>query len=97
MAYPNRLHQSLFQAVLEIKNSQEAAAFFRDLLTIKELDDFATRWQQAQLLYQGNLSYQQIAKKTHTSTTTVTRVAHWLKHGMGGYRLILSRLFPKIK
>ena len=30
-------------------------------------------------------------EKTHASTTTVTRVAHWLRHGEGGYRLALDR------
>jgi len=45
----------------------------------------------AQLLYQG-LPYAAIAKKLSVSTTTVTRTAYWLKHGRGGYRLVLSRL-----
>ena len=30
-------------------------------------------------------------QRTHASTTTVTRVAHWLRHGEGGYRLALDR------
>ena len=33
----------------------------------------------------------EIAEKTNASTTTVTRVAHWLRHGEGGYRLALER------
>ena len=39
----------------------------------------------AKLLDQG-LPYQEIARRTGASTTTVTRVAHWLRHGEGGYR-----------
>ena len=31
-------------------------------------------------------------QRTHASTTTVTRVAHWLRHGEDGYRLALDRL-----
>lgn len=31
-------------------------------------------------------------KKTGSSTATVTRVAHWLHHGMGGYDLVLERM-----
>ena len=31
-------------------------------------------------------------ERTGASTTTVTRVAHWLRHGEGGYRLALDRL-----
>ena len=46
----------------------------------------AHRWQVARLLEQG-LPYLEIAERTGASTTTVTRVAHWLRHGEGGYRL----------
>ncbi len=91
MSYPNQNHRRLFEAVLSLKNSQEASYFFRDLLTIKELDDFSQRWQIARLLNQG-LTYFEVAKKTKASTTTVSRVAHWLHHGTGGYKLILERL-----
>ena len=45
----------------------------------------AHRWQVARLLDRG-LPYLEIAEKTDASTTTVTRVAHWLRHGEGGYR-----------
>ena len=37
------------------------------------------------------LPYLEIAQRTGASTTTVTRVAHWLRHGEGGYRLALDR------
>ena len=40
----------------------------------------AHRWQVAQLVDQG-LPYHEVAKQTGASTTTVTRVAHWLRHG----------------
>ena len=50
----------------------------------------AHRWQVARLLEQG-LPYLEIAQRTGASTTTVTRVAHWLSHGEGGYRLALDR------
>jgi argininosuccinate synthase len=33
----------------------------------------------------------EIARQVGTSTTTVTRVAHWLRHGTGGYRVALDR------
>ena len=84
----------LYQAILKLKTPTEVAAFWRDLLTLKEIKTFAKRWEMAKLLYQG-VSYARIAKKLHVSTTTVTRVAFWLYHGKGGYQLILDRLFPK--
>ena len=50
----------------------------------------AHRWAVARLLERG-LPYLEIAERTGASTTTVTRVAHWLKHGEGGYRAALDR------
>jgi uncharacterized protein YerC len=44
----------------------------------------------AQLVDRG-LPYLEISHRTGASTTTVTRVAHWLRHGEGGYRLALER------
>jgi TrpR-related protein YerC/YecD len=82
--------RELFQAVLTLETPAEVEAFFRDLCTLSELEAMAHRWQVARLLERG-LPYLEIAERTGASTTTVTRVAHWLKHGEGGYRLALDR------
>lgn len=93
MSYPTSNQKELFKAILELKNDKEAAAFLRDLLTISEIEAASERWQMAKLLWTTSLSYKKIAKKTSGSTTTVTRVAHWIENGMGGYKTILTRLF----
>jgi len=80
----------LFATIAALRAPQEVQAFLRDLCTRAELDAMAHRWQVAQLLEEG-LSYLEVAQKAHTSTTTVTRVAQWLRNGEGGYRLALSR------
>lgn len=95
--YPSANNKELFKAILKLKNLDEAISFFRDLLTIKEINDISSRFQQAKLLLQKKYSYQEIAKICQVSTTTVTRTAHWLYHGMGGYKLIFSRLLSKKK
>jgi TrpR-related protein YerC/YecD len=82
--------RELFQALLTLETPAEVEAFFRDLCTLSELEAMAHRWQVARLLECG-LPYLEIAERTGASTTTVTRVAHWLKHGEGGYRLALDR------
>ena len=82
--------RELFQALLTLETPAEVEAFFRDLCTLSELEAMALRWQVARLLERG-LPYLEIAERTGASTTTVTRVAHWLKHGEGGYRLALDR------
>lgn len=88
--------RELYKAILSLKNTDEAAKFFRDLLTPAEIEEFSNRFQMAKLLYQGK-SYLKVSQMLKTSTTTVTRVAHWLFRGMGGYKLVLTRLFPKRK
>jgi TrpR-related protein YerC/YecD len=80
----------LFEAILSLRTLEEAQRFFRDLCTVQELETLTHRWQAAQLLDQG-LPYLEISARTGASTTTVTRVAQWLKRGEGGYRLVLDR------
>ncbi|MFZ5845261.1 MAG: YerC/YecD family TrpR-related protein [Patescibacteria group bacterium] len=90
--YPTKEMKELFTAILKLKTPQEAAKFFRDLLTMPEIREFANRWQIVKMLYQKR-SYVDIATKLKVSTTTVTRVAHWLEHGFGGYKAIADRVF----
>src|SRR5579884_147537 len=87
-----RTHETkdLFDAILRLETRAEAEAFFRDLCTLSELEAMAHRWQVARLLDLG-LPYLEISDRTGASTTTVTRVAHWLRHGEGGYRTALDR------
>ena len=80
----------LFEALRSLKSRRELEAFLRDLCTLGELEAMAHRWQVARLVDQG-LPYTEIAVKTGASTATVTRVAHWLNHGEGGYRIAIAR------
>ena len=82
--------RELFDAILRLETCAEVEAFFRDLCTLSELEAMAHRWEVARLVDQG-LPYLEIAERTGASTATVTRVAHWLHHGEGGYRLALDR------
>ncbi len=81
----------LLAAILKLKNLDECRMFFRDLCTPDELVDMSDRFQAVKMLAR-NIDYREIANKLGMSTTTVARVAYWLKQGMGGYSLILKRL-----
>ena len=81
---------AVFDALLAMETRSELEWFLRDLCTLSELEAMAHRWQVAKLVEQG-LPYLEVAERTGASTTTVTRVAHWLRHGEGGYRLALER------
>lgn len=84
----NEKEKFLTKTFLKLKSEQEVANFLRDLLTIKEIEEFANRLEMAKLLKQG-MSYKAISKKLKVSTTTVTRTAHWLFRGCGGYEKVL--------
>jgi TrpR-related protein YerC/YecD len=88
--WPTSEHRDVFRAIASLKNANEVEHFLRDLCTISELDAMAHRWQVAQLLDEG-LPYLEVARRAHASTTTVTRVAQWLRRGEGGYALALKR------
>ncbi len=84
----------LADAVLTLRDRDEARRFLRDLCTLPELEALAHRWETVRLLEQG-IPYVEIAERVPTSTATVTRVAQWLRHGAGGYRVALDRLQAK--
>lgn len=89
----NKQLKPMFEAILKLKDINESERFFRDICTLKELEDMSARFRIAQMLNEEKpKSYLEIAKEVGTSTTTVTRVAHWLHHGMGGYQLVFRRL-----
>jgi len=87
----NKRLWELFEAISLLRSRDEAACFFRDLCTPGELEAMAERFEVARLLQEG-LSYRRISEVTGASTTTVTRIAHWCRHGEGGYRTMLHRL-----
>lgn len=87
----NGREKLLMKAFTSLKTVGEAAALLRDILTPAEIVEFANRLTIAKLLTEG-LPYLEIAKQVGTSTTTVTRVAHWLYNGCGGYRSVLKKI-----
>ena len=84
--------KQLFRALVKLRNVDEAAKFCRDLLTEDEIAELSNRWLVARRLDAGD-SQRQIAADTSVSLATVSRVNYWLTRGMGGYRLMLDRLF----
>lgn len=88
-----KAERDLFAAFSLLASGAEAGRFLRDLATPAEIEAFAERWRIARLLDQGDLSYRDIAAQTGASTTTVGRVARFLREeNHQGYRLVLDRL-----
>ncbi|RKQ71382.1 Trp operon repressor family [Litorimonas taeanensis] len=89
--------QSLENTLADITDEKAMEAFLIDLCTPAERRALTERWIVAQLLIQGELSYREINAKTGVSTTTIGRVARFLKdEPYGGYRLALTKTDNKI-
>jgi len=83
--------QDLVKTITLLRNTTECTNFLRDLLTIQELNTFASRWKVAQMLDQ-NFTYEEIEKQTGMSSTTIARISRWIEYGEGGYKLMLKRI-----
>lgn len=83
---------ALTHALSGLDTPEATEAFLRDLCTLSELEALGHRLHAARLLTDTDLPYLEIARLAETSTTTVTRVAHWLRHGNGGYAIAIERL-----
>ena len=81
----------MVQALLALKTPDAARRFLRDLMTEKEIEEFGKRLAAAEMLT-AQIPYSIIEKETGLSSTTVARVAKWLRGSEGGYRTVISAL-----
>jgi len=87
-----QLIDELADALTRLGDKEEAKALLADLCTPAEVHSLAERWHVARLLDDGKLTYREIHEATGVSTTTIVRVARFLKQeGFGGYRAILAK------
>jgi len=95
VAYTGKLRDplldQLFQAILQLQDSEECYQFFEDVCTVAELKIMAQRLEVARML-QGNYTYGEIAARTGASTATISRVKRALHYGADGYKIVLERL-----
>lgn len=77
-------HKKLYETILSIDNLNDLQAFFKDLATEKELQDFSDRLEVAKLLIDKK-TYEQISRETKMSSATIARVNRALVYGDGGY------------
>ena len=87
-----KTEKELFKAIITIDSMDECKNFFYDLCTPSEIEEFSTRWLIVKLLSKKK-PYRQIALETGVSTTTVGRVARYMKYGHDGYNTILKKLY----
>ena len=87
----------LVEVLTKIDDKKVMKNFLIDITTPSELATLQERLNVAMLLEEGN-SYKEISQKTGSSTTTITRVARFLKNEkFGGYRWVVKNIFWKNK
>lgn len=91
MNWKSIINKSLIKAILAIKTANEARRFLRDLMTEKEIGEFARRLKVAEMLTE-KVPYSIIENETGLSSATIARVAKWLKGKGGGYKIIIKKL-----
>ena len=84
----------LFEAILNLKTTEDCYKFFEDICTIKELQDMAQRLDVAFLLTEG-MNYQKISQVVNVSTATISRVSKCLNYGSGGYKTAIEQIKGK--
>ena len=88
-----KLADELAEVLVAVGDKKEARAFLADLCTPAEIHTLAERWHVAKLLDAGEMTYREIHEATGVSTTTIVRVARFLRQEDNrGYRLLLDRL-----
>lgn len=81
-------YTELFTLFSRLKTSKEAELFLRDMLTPRELDKVAERWQIVKRLTAG-MSQRKIKDELGISIEKVTRGSKELQKNKGGFRLFL--------
>lgn len=89
--WKNEQTDLLMEALLCLKDKEEAYRLMEDMLTVQELKSITQRLEVAVMLRQ-KVTYQEIAQCTGASTATISRVNRSLQYGADGYRLALDRL-----
>lgn len=87
----NRQTELLMEAVLQLRNKEDAYRFFEDICTIAELKSIAQRLEVAKLL-RSKETYQNIAAETGASSATISRVNRALTYGADGYNRVLDQI-----
>jgi TrpR-related protein YerC/YecD len=82
---------SLFEAILSLRDKEECYIFFEDLATINELLSLSQRYEVAGMLREHK-TYLEIAEKTGASTATISRVNRSLNYGNDGYEMVFERV-----
>jgi TrpR-related protein YerC/YecD len=87
------LARDLCEALLTPRDADEMTRLLADLCTPAEVRTLAERWHVARLLGQTDLTYRDIHDATGVSTTTIVRVARFLRQEPHqAYQMAIDRM-----
>ena len=87
------LARDLCEALLTPRDADEMARLLADLCTPAEVRTLAERWHVARLLGETDLTYRDIHDATGVSTTTIVRVARFLRQEpYRAYQMAIARM-----
>ena len=90
---PEALAADLCAALLTPREPEAMCRLLADLCTPAEIRSLAERWHVARLLDGTDLSYREIHEATGVSTTTIVRIARFLRQESNrGYRDAIDAL-----
>ena len=81
----------LARAFLALESMEDCYRLFKDLFTIREVQDLSSRMEIAMML-RDKITYNEIVEKTGASTATIGRVNRALNYGAGGYERVIEKL-----
>ncbi len=87
----NESTDTLFEAILSLKDIDECRRFFDDLCTRKEINDMAQRITVARMLLNDD-KYLDISSKTGVSSATISRVVKCLDDEDSGYKKVFDKI-----
>ncbi len=91
MGHNNNLTDEVYNVLSSIDSAEEMKMLLEDLCTYKELEYLNQRLISAMMLLKG-ATYQQVTDNIENiSTATLSRVSRCIKHGSGGYSIVLKK------
>jgi len=91
ITYLKKISIDVQKAFLQLETKNDVFMFLRDLFTEDEIVELSLRFDIAKRL-QNWENYKKIEKITNASSTTIARVAKFLRWDYGWYRKIFSKI-----
>ena len=88
--------QDLYRLFASVRTTKESEMLLKDILTPQEVETIAERWKLIQALASG-MTQRDVAKKCGVSISKITRGAHELQYGSGGFAHFLKKLKKTVR